>query len=71
MIGRLESLVKVGSDKGKFSDEEEEATAVALPVSVANPMVVSRESEEGMEGPSEDSMLESDISLQSGVTTYS
>ena len=72
MTGRLESLVKVGSDIGTFSSEEEvEATAVALPVSVANPMVLSRESLEGIGGPSEDSLLESDISLQSGETAYS
>ena len=61
----------MGYDKGKFSEEEEEATAVALPVSVASPIVVSRESEEGMGGLSEDKMLESDILVQSGVTAYS
>ena len=71
MIGQLESLVKVGSDKGRFSEEEEDATAVALPVSVASPIVVSRESEEGIGGLSEDKMLESDILVQSGVTAYS
>ena len=71
MIGRLESLVKVESDRGRFSEEEEDATAVALPVSVASPIVVSRESEEGIGGLSEDKMLESDILVQSGVTAYS
>ena len=67
----VESLVKVGSDKGRFSEEEEDATAVALPVSVASPIVVSRESKEGIGGLSKDKMLESDILVQSGVTAYS
>ena len=71
VIGRLESLFKVVSDKGKFSEEEEEATVVALPVSVANPMVISRESEEGMGELSKDKMLELDNLVESGVTAYS
>ena len=61
----------MGFNKGRFSEEEEDATAVALPVSVASPIVVSRESEEGIGGISEDKMLESDIAVQSGVTAFS
>ena len=70
VIDRLESLVKVGSDSGRFSEEEEDATAVVLPVSVASPIVVSRESEKGIGGLSKDKMLESDISTHSGVIAY-
>ena len=61
----------MGSDRGTFSEEEEDATAVVLPASVASPIIVSRESEEGIGGLSEDKMLESNIIAQSGVTAYS
>ena len=44
--------------------------AVVLPVSVASPIIVSRESEEGIGGLSEDKILESDIIAQSEVSAY-
>ena len=71
VIGRLESLVKVGSDRGRFSEEEEDAIAVVFLVSVASPIIVSRECKEGIGGLSEDKMLQSNNIAQSGVTAYS
>ena len=49
--------------------KEEDVFAVVLPVSVESPIIVSRLSEEGRGGLSEEGkLLESDIIAQSGVS---